>query len=388
MLRLVAERIRAMAAEADTVARLEGDEFAALLSVTEPMQARAAAEGIAHCFKRPFRASGVDYFLSVSTGIAIAPADGATVEQLLNNARTAMRRAKRQAAGSMAFFEEAMTVQAARRAYLEHELRTAFQDRQLEVHFQPKLDLRRGSVIGAEALLRWRHPSDGTVACEHFIPIAEETGLILPIGYWVMETACRRLAEWRRSGLDIRHVAVNLSLRQLRDPEFVPTVARLVSEAQLPHGSLELEITESTLAERPEELAHILQQLRDHGVRIAIDDFGTGYSSLAMLQQLPIDVLKIDRAFVRDIAPGGRAEAITSAIIAMGRALGKELVAEGIETLEQAALLEGRGCAIGQGFCYSEALSHGEFVEFCLHSTTLSLHSTNLRGGQRRAEGA
>ena len=380
VLRLVADRIRAMVPDADTIARLEGDEFAVLLTVAEPTQARAAAESIGHCFKRPFRASGVDYFLSVSTGIASACAGGATADQLLNNARTAMRRAKRQAAGSLVFFEEAMTAQAARRAYLEHELRAALQDQQLEVHFQPQLDLRRGVVIGAEALLRWNRPSEGTVECEQFIPIAEETGLIVPIGYWVMERACRSLLEWRRSGLDIRNVAVNLSLRQLRDPEFVPSVARILSATGLPRGSLELEITESTLAERPAELAHVLQQLRDHGVRIAIDDFGTGYSSLAMLQQLPIDVLKIDRAFIRDIAPGGHAEAITSAIIAMGRALGKELVAEGIETVQQALLLESRGCTIGQGFRYSEALPSSEFVEFCLQGA-------NIRGGQRRAEG-
>jgi diguanylate cyclase (GGDEF)-like protein len=380
VLRLVADRIRLTVADPDAIARLEGDEFAVMLALDDPAQAWTAAEHIARCFERPFRASRVDYFLSVSTGIAIAPEDGPTAEQLLNNARTAMQRAKRRAAGSLVFFEAAMNVQASQRAHLEHELRTALKDGQLDVHFQPKLDLRHGVVVGAEALLRWRHPSEGFVATAEFIPIAEETGLIVPIGYWVVETACRRLIEWWRQGLRIRNVAVNLSLRQLRDPEFVPNVARLLADTKLPPGSLELEVTESTLAERPAEVSPILQQLREHGVRIAIDDFGTGYSSLAMLLQLPIDTLKIDRAFVQDMTPGGRAETITGAIIAMARALGKELVAEGIETEQQALVLESRGCAIGQGFHYSAALPNEEFVEFCAQSARMT-------GGRRRAEG-
>jgi len=368
LLKLAAVRLRAVAAPGDTVARLIGDEFMVLMtSVDDPAQAVTLAESLEASFKKPFLSDGIGYVLSLSMGIAMAPGDGRTAEVLIRNADIAMRRAKGRSGGSIVFFEETMNAQAKRRFRLEHGLRAALDRGELEVHFQPQIELRSRRVVGAEALLRWTHPSDGPIPPSVFIPIAEETGLIVPIGYWVIEESIRRLAEWRAAGLDVRRVAVNLSLRQLRDGGFVAEVARRIQGAGLSPGSLELEVTESTIAERAEELPGLLQTLREHAVRIAIDDFGTGYSSLAMLRLLPIDVLKVDRAFVGAMEPGGTGEAIASAIIAMGLALGKELVAEGIETAAQARVLEQRGCHIGQGFHISAALPSPQFEQFCRH---------------------
>ncbi len=366
VLKLAAGRIRAVIGEEDTLARLTGDEYVVLMPcVEDPRRARATAEQIAGCFAEPFLADGIGYFLTVSVGIAIAPGDGLTAEVLLRNADTAMRRAKGRSAGSIVFFEETMNEQARRRVRLEHDLRGALASRAFTLHFQPKIELASGRVVGAEALLRWTHPVDGPIPPNVFIPIAEETGLIVPIGYWVIDEACRRLRNWRDAGVELEHVAVNLSLRQLRDASFVDELARLVLAAGLPPGTLELEVTESTIAERPGELPGVLQRIREQGVRIAIDDFGTGYSSLAMLRLLPIDVLKIDRSFVGAMDHGGTGDAIASAIIAMGQVLGKELVAEGVETASQAQMLEQRGCAIAQGFYFSKPLPADEFLKYC-----------------------
>jgi EAL domain-containing protein (putative c-di-GMP-specific phosphodiesterase class I) len=291
---------------------------------------------------------------------------------LIRNADIAMRRAKTRVGASVVFFEETMNEQAKRRFQLEHSLRAAWEQGEFAVHFQPKIELATGRVTGAEALLRWKHPTDGEIAPSVFIPIVEETGLIVPLGYWVIEQACRHLTEWRMAGLSVAHVAVNLSLRQLSDAAFIDEVAKRVRAAGLPKGALELEVTETTVAEHAEQLPGLLQKLRDLGVRIAIDDFGTGYSSLAMLRVLPIDVLKVDRAFVNAMEPGGTGEAIASAIIAMGRILGKELVAEGVETAAQAQALKERGCPIAQGFYFSKALAPEEFLEYCRGRETLA----------------
>jgi diguanylate cyclase (GGDEF)-like protein len=366
LLKLCAERLRAVVGSGDTIARLTGDEFMVLKPhLSDPAAAVTLAEAVAQAFAKPFEADGIGYVLGVSIGIAMAPGDGLTPDVLIRNADIAMRRAKTRVGGGVVFFEETMNEQAKRRFHLEHSLRAAWEQGEFAVHFQPKIELATGRVTGAEALLRWAHPTDGEIAPGVFIPIVEDTGLIVPIGYWVIEEACRRLTEWRMAGLGVAHVAVNLSLRQLSDAAFVDEVAKRVHAAGLPKGSLELEVTETTVAEHAEQLPGLLQQLRDLGVRIAIDDFGTGYSSLAMLRVLPIDVLKVDRAFVSAMEPGGTGEAIASAIIAMGRILGKELVAEGVETAAQAQALQERGCPIAQGFYFSAPLPAEEFLEYC-----------------------
>jgi diguanylate cyclase (GGDEF)-like protein len=371
LLKLCAERLRAVIGSGDTIARLTGDEFIVLKpGLSDPAAVVTLAEAVAKAFAKPFEADGIGYVLSVSIGIAMAPGDGLTPDVLIRNADIAMRRAKTRVGGGVVFFEETMNEQAKRRFHLEHSLRAAWEQGEFAVHFQPKIELATGRVTGAEALLRWTHPTDGAIAPGDFIPIVEETGLIVPLGYWVIEQACRHLSEWRQAGLSVEHVAVNLSLRQLSDPAFIDEVARRVQAAGLPKGALELEVTETTVAEHAEQLPELLQKIRDLGVRIAIDDFGTGYSSLAMLQVLPIDVLKVDRAFVSAMEPGGTGDAIASAIIAMGRILGKELVAEGVETAAQAKVLQERGCPIAQGFYFSKALPANEFLEYCRERET------------------
>jgi diguanylate cyclase (GGDEF)-like protein len=368
LLRLAARRIRSVIRQTDTLARLANDQFVVLLpDAEESERAMTMAGRILALFEKPFLAEGISYVLSVSIGMALAPDGGATPEVLIRNADTAMLWAKERAAGSVMLFEEVMNDHVRRRAWLEHGLRAAMGTDELQVHFQPKIDLLTGHVVGAEALLRWVHPVEGVIPPSQFIVTAEESGLIVPIGYWVIEQACRRLIEWRGVGIHLDHVAVNLSLRQLQDGSFADQVVRCVSEANLPGHCLELELTESTLAEHPAELSSVLEQIRDIGVRIAIDDFGTGYSSLAMLHVLPVDVLKIDRAFVREIGTGAAGDAIVGAIIALGRALGKELVAEGVENMAQALALERRGCRIVQGLHFAGALSADEFATFCRH---------------------
>ena len=364
LLRVAASRIRSAARENETLARVTGNELVLLLpELDEPANAGIAAERIISLFQKPFLADGLSYSVSVSIGIAIAPTDGMTPEGLIRSAETAMRRAKAGSANRITFFEEVMNEHARRRIWLEHELRGAIGTRELQLHFQPKVELATGRVIGAEALLRWLHPREGLIPPAEFIPTAEASGLIVPIGQWVLEESCRRLLEWRRADVHLDHIAVNMSLRQLQDDSFLEHLSRYLAVSGIDGHLLELEVTESMFAEQPAQLSRTLEQIRRHGVRIAIDDFGTGYSSLALLQLLPIDVLKIDRAFVSEIE-SGTGDAIVRAIIALGVALGKDLVAEGVETQAQARALTQHGCRSAQGFVYAPALVADEFVRF------------------------
>jgi diguanylate cyclase (GGDEF)-like protein len=364
LLRLATSRIRSVVRETETLARVTGNELVLLVpELDEPANVGMAAERIISLFQKPFLADGLSYSVTVSIGIAVAPTDGITPEGLIRSAETAMRRAKGGAANRITFFEEVMNEHARRRIWLEHELRGAMGARGLQLHFQPKVELATGRVIGAEALLRWMHPREGLIAPAEFIPTAEASGLIVPIGQWVLEESCRRLQEWRRAGIHLDHIAVNMSLRQLRDDSFLEYLSRYLSVSGIDGHLIELEVTESMFAEQPARLSRALEQIRRHGVRIAIDDFGTGYSSLALLQLLPIDVLKIDRAFVSEIE-SGTGDAIVKAIIALGLALGKDLVAEGVETEAQARALTQRGCPSAQGFLYAPALAADEFVHF------------------------
>jgi diguanylate cyclase (GGDEF)-like protein len=364
LLRLAATRIRSVVRETETLARVTGNELVLLVpELDEPASVGMAAERIISLFQKPFLAEGLSYSVSVSIGIAVAPTDGITPEGLIRSAETAMRRAKGGSANRITFFEEVMNEHARRRIWLEHELRGAVGTRELQVHFQPKLDLATGRVIGAEALLRWMHPREGLIPPAEFIPTAEASGLIVPIGQWVLEESCRRLLEWRRADVHLDHIAVNMSLRQLQDNSFVEYLSRYLEVSGIDGHLLELEVTESMFAAQPAQLSRALEQIRRHGVRIAIDDFGTGYSSLALLQLLPFDVLKIDRAFVSEIE-SGTGDAIVKAIIALGLALGKDLVAEGVETEAQARALTQRGCGSAQGFLYAPALVADEFVRF------------------------
>jgi diguanylate cyclase (GGDEF)-like protein len=364
LLRLAAQRIGAIVRGTETLARLTGNQLALLVpNLDEPASAALAAQRIVALFEKPFLADGLSYVVSVSIGIAVSPADGLTPEGLIRSAETAMRRAKSGSAGRITFFEEVMNNHAKRRIWLEHGLRGAMGTPELQLYYQPKVELATQRVIGAEALLRWMHPTEGAISPAEFVPTAEASGLIVPIGQWALEESCRQLLEWRRAGVDLDHIAVNLSLRQLQDGAFLQQLLQYVADMGIDAGRLQLEVTESVFAEQPAQLSRTLEQIRSKGVRIAIDDFGTGYSSLAILQLLPFDVLKIDRAFVSGIS-SGTGDAIVKAIIAMGTALGKDLVAEGIETEAQARALEHRGCKSAQGFYFAPALPADDFIRY------------------------
>jgi diguanylate cyclase (GGDEF)-like protein len=379
LLRLAAQRIGAIVRETETLARLTGNRLALLVpNLDEPASAALAAQRIVALFEKPFLADGLSYVVSVSIGIAVSPADGLTSEGLIRSAETAMRRAKSGSAGRITFFEEVMNDHTKRRIWLEHGLRGAMGTHELQLYYQPKVELGTQRVIGAEALLRWMHPTAGPISPAEFVPTAEASGLIVPIGQWALEESCRQLLEWRREGIHLEHIAVNLSLRQLQDAAFLQHLLRYVSEMGADARSLELEVTESVFAEQPAQLSRTLEQIRSRGVRIAIDDFGTGYSSLAILQLLPFDVLKIDRAFVSGIS-SGTGDAIVKAIIAMGMALGKDLVAEGIETEAQARALEHCGCSSAQGFYFAPALPAAEFIRYFHEHRGLSKRGLRAR---------
>lgn len=379
LLRLASYRIRSVAHETHMLARLTSNALVLLVpDLAQAADAAVAAEKIIGLFEKPFIADGLSYAVSVSIGIAVAPADGLTAEGLIRSAEAAMHRAKARSAGRIAFFEEVMNDHARRKVWLEHGLRGAMGTGELQLHFQPKVDLATGRVLGAEALLRWLHPQEGVIPPTEFIPTAEASGLILPIGQWVLQESCRRLVQWREAGVHLDHIALNLSVRQLQDDSFVDHLSQCLRTSGIEGHSLELEVTESMFAEQPARLSHVLERIRRQGARIAIDDFGTGYSSLALLQVLPIDVLKIDRAFVRDL-PSGTGDAIVKAIIALGRALGKDLVAEGVETEAQLDALRQRGCRSAQGFYFAPALTADEFVYFYRHRQSLVERGSRAR---------
>jgi len=362
LLCVAAARILASVEASDTVARLGGDEFTVVLASARDTSAAArVAETILARLSQPFRFDGIEHFLTASIGIACAPGDGQSTEQLLKNADMAMYRAKSNGRGTYAFFEESMNKVATRRLQLESQLRRAIENDELQLYYQPQVHLATGRIVAAEALIRWQHPTLGLVPPGHFIPLAEDSGLILQIGDWVMHTALRQLAEWRAGDIPLSHVAVNVSTRQLRSAEFADRVLRALESCETPGQFIELEITESGLMENVEMTAQRLMRLRSRCVRIAIDDFGTGYSSLNYLRDLPFDALKIDRSFLKNIhSPEGAA--ITDAVIAMAHALGKQVVAEGVELPAQLNYLRAHRCDLAQGYHFARPVPAGEFA--------------------------
>jgi diguanylate cyclase (GGDEF)-like protein len=361
LLCIAAERIVASVGESDTVARLGGDEFTVLLTAIEDTDAAArAADAILKRLAEPYMLDGVQHFLSASIGIACAPVDGQTTEKLLMSADMAMYRAKANERGSYAFFEEQMNTAATQRVQLEAQLRRAIEGGELQLHYQPQVQLLTGRIVAAEALVRWRHPTLGLVSPGHFIPLAEDSGLILQIGDWVVREALRQFNEWRESDIGLSHIAVNVSTRQLRSVDFADRMLRALDVSQTPGQCLEIEITESGLMENVDNVVHRLLKLRARCVRVAIDDFGTGYSSLYYLRDLPFDAIKIDRSFLRNLnAPDGAA--IADAVIAMAHALGKQVVAEGVEQPSQLAYLRSHGCDLAQGYHFGPPVPAADF---------------------------
>lgn len=357
LLRVTASRLRACVRECDTVARLGGDEFVVLLTgLPSPQQAAALAGQVLALLAQPFQIDGTECFIGASIGVSVFPADGSTAEELLKHADIAMYRAKAAGRGRFVFFEDSMNLEQRERAWMEHELRLAISRKQLFMHYQPRIDLRDGRLLGAEALLRWHHPELGRVSPATFIPLAEEVGLIDEIGPWVLRDVCEQLAVWQAAGLAIGTVAVNISGRQFKTNNLVALVRQALDSSGIAPQTLELEVTESILIDDVEVVIDVLGQLRQLGVSVALDDFGTGYSSMAYLRKLPIDVLKIDQSFVRDLAHDESAGTIVQAIIAMAHALQKSVVAEGVETLAQATLLRTWGCNEAQGYYFSHPI--------------------------------
>lgn len=337
--------------EDDTVARLGGDEFTVVLNeLDDESRARDVAERIIRSLEDPFKLSGNEAFISASIGIVLFPGDGDTIEALTRNADMAMYEAKNKGRATFQFFNEGMNARILERMKLETGLRTATLNDELRLHFQPKFDIQKGRIISTEALVRWMHPERGLMAPDKFIPLAEETGLILDIGRWVMVEACRQTRKWMDEHGYALPVAINLSVRQFADPYLADDIASALEESGLEASMLAIEVTESMIMDDVDRAVGVLRRLKRLGLSISIDDFGTGYSSLNQLRRLPVDELKIDRTFVSDIPESAEDMEIVTAVISMAQSLNLSVVAEGVETLEQLDFLRSQGCEMAQGF--------------------------------------
>jgi diguanylate cyclase (GGDEF)-like protein len=360
LLNAVAGRLRALVEETDTVARMGGDEFAIVqAAIHDPTDAAMLATRIMDAVAQPYDIDGHHVTVATSIGIAVGRADGVDASQLIRDADLALYRSKSEGRGTFRFFEPGMDVQIQARRALERDLRNALSSGQLELHYQPFLNLARNDITGVEALIRWRHPERGMIPPGDFIPLAEEIGLILPLGEWAIRQACAAAATWP-AGL---RVAVNLSPAQFKSPGLVQVVISALAASGLAPERLELEITENILLENSEATLATLFQLREMGVRIAMDDFGTGYSSLSYLQTFPFDKIKIDRAFVKDITHNAGSRNIVRAVTAMAKGLGMETTAEGVETHEQLEAVKAEGCTEMQGFLLSRPLPADEIAK-------------------------
>ncbi len=355
LLKQLAERLRECLREGDTIGRQGGDEFVVLIEdVTDPAQVAGVGQKILDTVARPFLICGQEFHVTASVGISIYPGDGADQQALLKNADIAMYRAKEQGKNNYQFYSAQMNQHSFERLALETSLRHAVERGEFLLHYQPKVDMRSGRITGVEALVRWQHPELGMVPPAQFIPLAEETGLIAPIGEWVLRTACAQAQGWAALGTPPISVAVNLSARQFARDELAAVVLRVLRDTGLDPRMLELEITESTVMHNADRAVQVLQQLKRLGVRISIDDFGTGYSSLSYLKRFPISSVKIDRSFVLDL-PGDKDDAaITEAVIAMAHSLRLRVIAEGVETSEQYRFLQEHQCDEMQGHYFSK----------------------------------
>lgn len=364
LLRQVSNRLRSALREEDIIARLGGDEFTV---VTGLLHERHDAKTIAHKllkeFEQAFEIDGNELYVTASIGISMFPEDGDNSEVLLRNADSAMYEAKRAGRNGFAFYTPEMTAEVSERFLITDQLREAEEQGQFELFYQPQISLSSGEIVGAEALIRWNHPERGMISPDQFIPHAESSGQIEKVGEWVLREACSKIVLWQKQGYPIRRIAVNISSKQLK-PDLVTKVKEVIAVTGCPPSALELEITESSLMENHTLVRKQLSQLQELGISIAIDDFGTGYSSLNYLKQLPINKLKIDRSFVRDIHEDADDRAITSAVIALGHTLNLRVIAEGVENESQLAFLINEKCAQVQGFFYSKPLPEKEFLNY------------------------
>jgi len=386
VLREAGQRLKGSLREQDIVVRFSGDQFVALLpTLPSGVGAGKTAEKLIAALAPPFSVRGEDYHLGASIGISIFPDDGQTPDNLLRSADLAMSRAKAKGGGEYVFFEEQVNADVFERVSIERDLRQAIAQNQLEVMYQAQVNLRTGKLAAAEALVRWRHPQRGFVSPNAFIGIAEQSTLIENIGGFMRRAVCEQYRTWEASGILLERISVNVSSREVRRREFVQDIETLLRETGMRPFCLELEITESMLVDDSEHVLEMLRVLHDKGIRIAIDDFGTGYSSLAYLRHLPFDVLKIDRAFVRDIGVAENSGAICTAIVAMAHSLGKEVVAEGVENEMQRRFLADAGCEIGQGYLWSTPKSVADFAQLAREGLPgLEVYSLGAAGNALR----
>jgi predicted signal transduction protein with EAL and GGDEF domain len=362
LLQQVAERMQAAIRSVDTVSRVGGDEFVVLLGEIETAEdAARVAEKLIFTLSRPYHIEEHELSLTASIGICIYPDNGSEPGILIRNADASMYTAKQSGRNRYQFYSEDMTARALERLSLERDLRGAVERGEMFLVYQPQIELETGRVIGAEVLLRWRHATQGLISPQRFIPVAEDSGMILGIGEWALHQACQQARLWRNRGaLDVC-ISVNVSAVQFRQADFVDVVKRTLKKSGLSPDRLELELTESVVMQGVEPALEKLRQLAALGVKVAIDDFGTGYSSLSYLRQFTVDRLKIDQSFVHDLPGNADAEAIAAAIVAMGINLGFRIIAEGVETEAQAAFLQGVLCKEGQGYLYAWPMTSSEF---------------------------
>ena len=363
VLQLAGKRLESCVRNRDTIARLSGDEFTVILeSVNEEEEVEAVATRMLKALSQPFHVDGQELYSSGSIGVIVYPDSCDNVDELLKNVYTASHHAKKQGRNNFQFYSSTLSANALRRMAIEHGLRHALENDEFHLAYQPKVDLSTGRIIGAEALARWTNPDLGPVSPVEFVPVSEETGLIVPIGDWILERACTEAKKWMETGLDDVGVAVNLSVRQFRQGALAGRVQEILDETGLPCTNLDLELTESMLVENAEQTVQVLKELKALGVSLSIDDFGTGYSSLSYLTKFPLDSLKVDRSFVTGLPDNPDAVTMAKAIVNMAQNLGLKIIAEGIETERQSAFLHALGSDIGQGYLFSRPVPFEEFV--------------------------
>ena len=376
LLQSTAKRLVDCVRASDTVSRQGGDEFVVLLSEVEHAEdAAITARRMLQAVAEPQSIDQHDLHVTTSIGLSVYPDDGLDAETLVKNADTAMYQAKENGRHAYQFFKPAMNVRAVERQSIEGNLRRALERQEFVLHYQPKVDLRTLQVTGAEALIRWMHPTRGPISPAQFIPVAEDCGLIVPIGNWALGEACKQTRVWADAGLPVVTMAVNVSAMEFRQEAFLEGVFAILKDTGLDPESLELELTESILVKRVESAASVLQELRARGVRIALDDFGTGYSSLSYLRKFPIDALKIDQSFVRQITTNPDDTTIVSAIINMGRSLKLRVIAEGVETREELEFLQAHQCDEGQGYYFSRPILPEQFAKLLETGISQTVHN-------------